>query len=57
MSSNNRELSVEELAKVSGGIKGALEGVCRKDEGSQGGQNDPAQMFQQILNQLTQGQG
>ena len=24
---------------------------------SQGGQNDPAQMFQQILQQLTQGQG
>ena len=24
---------------------------------SQGGQNDPAQMFQQIMQQLTQGQG
>lgn len=57
MSNNNRELSVEELAKVSGGIKGAIEGVCRKDEGSQsgqGGQKDPlAQMFQQLLQQHT----
>ena len=53
MSSNNRELSVEELADVSGGgIKGAVEGVCRKDEGTSG-QNDAAQMFQQILNQLS----
>ncbi len=26
------------------------------DLGGQGGQNDPAQMFQQIMNQLTQGQ-
>jgi len=47
-------LSERELDCVSGGIKGALEGVCRKDEGTRG-QNDPAQMFQQILQQLTQG--
>jgi hypothetical protein len=26
-------------------------------QGGQGGQNDPAQMFQRILEQLTQGQG
>jgi hypothetical protein len=55
-----RELKIGELDRVSGGfIKGALEGVCRKDEGgsASGGQNDPAQMFQQILQQLTQGQG
>jgi len=26
-------------------------------EGTSGGQSDPAQMFQQILQQLTQGQG
>jgi hypothetical protein len=55
---SDNELSCEELDRVSGGfIKGALEGVCRKDEGtsgSLGGQNDPAQMFQQILQQLTQ---
>ena len=51
-----RELTSDELNDVSGGfIKGALQGVCRKDEAS-GGQNDPAQMFQQILQQLTQGQ-
>jgi hypothetical protein len=53
MGSNDRELSVDELAEVSGGIKGALEGVCRKDEGSQGGKNDASQMFQQLLNQLS----
>ncbi|WP_194463851.1 hypothetical protein [Bradyrhizobium sp. CCBAU 53340] len=57
MSSNNRELSFAELANVSGGgVKGAVEGVCRKEPTS-GGQNVPAQMFQQILQQLTQGQG
>jgi hypothetical protein len=51
-------LGERELDCVSGGhIKGALAGVCRNDEGTSGGQNDPAQMFQQILQQLTQGQG
>ena len=55
---DTRELEISELDRVSGGfIKGALEGVCRNDEGASGGQNDPAQMFQQILNQLTQGLG
>ncbi|MBX9650354.1 MAG: hypothetical protein K2X57_25250 [Xanthobacteraceae bacterium] len=49
-------LSERELDCVSaGGIKGALQGVCTK--GTSGGQNDPAQMFQQILQQLTQGPG
>jgi hypothetical protein len=53
---SDNELSCEEIDRVSGGfIKGALEGVCRNDEGASGGQNDPAQMFQQILQQLTQG--
>jgi hypothetical protein len=54
---SDNELSCEELDCVSGGfIKGALQGVCRNDErGASGGQNDPAQMFQQILQQLTQG--
>ncbi|PJG51266.1 hypothetical protein CVM73_32135 [Bradyrhizobium forestalis] len=47
-------LDERELDCVSGGIKGALAGVCKKDEGTSG-QNDPAQMFQQILQQLTQG--
>lgn len=55
---DTRELKIGELDCVSGGsIKGALEGVCSKDEGASGGKNDPAQMFQQILQQLTQGQG
>ena len=53
-----RELSDRDLDAVSGGsIKGAVEGVCRKGETTSGGQNDAAQMFQQILQQLTQGQG
>ena len=57
---SDNELSCEELDRVSGGfIKGALEGVCRNDErpSGGGGQNDPTQMFQQLLQQLTQGQG
>ena len=44
-------LEDDELDSVSGGfIKGALEGVCRADDGALSG---PAQMFQQILNQLS----
>ncbi|WP_164935678.1 hypothetical protein [Bradyrhizobium guangzhouense] len=57
MSSSNRELNSAELANVSGGgVKGAVEGVCRKEPTS-GGQNAPAQMFQQILQQLAPSQG
>ena len=52
INADSNVLDERELDCVSGGIKGALEGVCRKDEGKQ----DPAQMFQQILQQLTQGQ-
>jgi len=56
MIDNDHELTIGELDAVNGGIKGAIEGVCRKDEGSQSGQSgqkDPlAQMFQQLL-QLT----
>ena len=57
-------LNAQELDAVSGGfmrlplvavkvleIKG---GGTGGGEGGQGGQNDPAQMFQQILQQLTQ---
>jgi hypothetical protein len=54
---SDNELSCEELDRVSGGaIKGALAGVCRNDEraSASGGQGDPTQMFQQILQQLTQ---
>jgi len=59
LSNDTRDLKIDELDSVSGGvIKGALAGVCsRYDEGASGGQNDPAQMFQQILQQLGQGQG
>jgi hypothetical protein len=53
---DTRELEIGELDRVSGGfiVKGGLEGVCSRD----GGPKDPAaQMFQQLLQQLTQGQG
>lgn len=45
-------LEEHELASVSGGKAAAL-----RDGEAQGGHNDPAQMFQEILKQLTQGQG
>ena len=61
-------LGERELDAVSGGmlwlplvavkvleIKGG--GTGGGEPGPTGGQNDPAQMFQQILQQLTQGQG
>lgn len=52
------ELSSGDLDAVSGGFFGSL---IRQAMGGQqtqgGGQNDPAQMFQQIMQQLTQGQG
>ena len=60
MIDNNHDLTIRELDAVSGGIKGAIEGVCRKDEGSQSGesgqsgQKDPiAQLFQQLMQQRT----
>ena len=46
-----RDLSSEELDAVSGGFLGRLLGSKTR---GQGGQNDPAQMFQQIMQQLTQ---
>jgi bacteriocin-like protein len=54
------ELSHEELDAVSGGMNVLSLPLaafsCRPgDGGGGGGQNDPAQMFQQILQQLTQG--
>jgi len=59
-----KELSTDELGEVTGGgILSHLIDVATKSKGDepteppQGGQNDPAQMFQQILQQLTQGQG
>jgi hypothetical protein len=53
-----RELSSEDLDAVSGGSLFSFLRLYRSGSGSQGGgQNDPAQMFQQIMQQLTQGQG
>jgi hypothetical protein len=54
------ELSPEELDAVSGGMNLHLLPLaafwCRSPEGGGGGgQNDPAQMFQQIMQQLTGG--
>ena len=53
------ELSPEELDAVSGGMNVLLLPLaafsCRSQEGGRGGQNDPAQMFQQIMQQLTGG--
>jgi hypothetical protein len=52
----NRELSSEEVNAVSGGWFAAEHAsFSRSNETSGSGQNDPAQMFQQILQQLTQG--
>lgn len=55
------ELSSVDLDAVSGGFFGSLirqaMGGQKAQGGGQGGQNDPAQMFQQIMQQLTQGQG
>ena len=47
-------LTDKDLEAVSGGmdLKGASEALTQR-----AGQNDPAQMFQQIMQQLTQGQG
>jgi len=63
MIDNNHELTIGELDAVNGGflreiIARIAAETCKNSEPpSQGGQNDPAQMFQQILNQLTQQQG
>jgi 6-phosphogluconate dehydrogenase len=51
-----KELSPEELDKVGGGFA-SIEHGAGKGNTASGGQNDPAQQFQQILQQLTQGQG
>ena len=57
----NGKLSDAELDKVAGGngvsAGGGLKGVLTKGGNEGGSGNDPAQMFQQILQQLTQGQG
>ena len=58
-----QELSAADVDQVTGGMiitalaghlaRAALKGDSSPPEG--GGQNDPAQMFQQIMQQLTQG--
>jgi hypothetical protein len=53
----SRELSPAELDGVSGGMfTGTLGGrLVRRDQGGGGCHNDPCQMFQQIMQQMTQG--
>ena len=61
MNTEIRELGDIELDAVSGGfmrlplVAVKVLTASKGDEGTSG-QNDPAQMFQQILQQLTQGQ-
>jgi hypothetical protein len=62
MIDNNHELTICELDAVNGGfireIISMIKEILKSPEPpSGGGQNDPAQQFQQILQQLTQGQG
>jgi len=62
---NDAAISDADLDKVAGGFFAALFAKIRSQAGSTGttggssggGQNDPAQQFQAILQQLTQGQG
>lgn len=59
MIDNNHELTIGELDAVNGGLfkeiaAKIIEIVKSPGTPSQGGQNDPAQMFQQVLQQLTQ---
>jgi len=55
-------LNVRELDAVSGGfihlplLAYKVASASKGGEGTGGGMNDPAQMFQQIMQQLTQGQ-
>jgi hypothetical protein len=58
MIDNNHELTIGELDAVNGGfftqiIAKFVEKSKSPEPPSQGGQNDPAQMFQQIMQQLT----
>ena len=56
---NDAAISDADLGKVSGGfcfVGGAIAGAISAAGGSEGGgKNDPAQMFQQIMQQLTHG--
>ena len=61
MIDNNHELTICELDAVNGGfireIISKIVEILKSPEPPSGGQNDPAQQFQQILQQLTQGPG
>jgi hypothetical protein len=50
-----RDLSTEDLDAVSGGWFCFFVPVPKAETGGQVGQNDPAQMFSQIMQQLTGG--
>ncbi|MBR1198237.1 hypothetical protein JQ634_18535 [Bradyrhizobium sp. AUGA SZCCT0240] len=50
-----RELSAEALDAVAGGWLPLPLRAFTQIKAGAGGQNDPAQMFQQIMQQLTQG--
>jgi hypothetical protein len=60
---SDNELSSEELDSVSGGINGAVEGVCSKGEGTSGtmggimGGGGPMGMINQIMQMVQQPQG
>jgi hypothetical protein len=50
-----RDLSSDDLDAVSGGFFGSwLAAFKQETRGPSGGQNDPTQMFQQILEQVTE---
>lgn len=49
---DKNEMSLEELAEVTGGEKKIDKPIVKKPSG--GGQNDAHQQFQQILDQLSQ---
>jgi hypothetical protein len=62
MIDNNHELTICELDAVNGGFIREIISMIKEilkspEQPPSGGQNDPAQMFQQIMQQLTQGQG
>jgi hypothetical protein len=53
--SDLRDLSSEDLDAVSGGWFSVLAFLPKAETGTTAGQNDPHQMFQQIMLQMTQG--
>ena len=61
MIDNNHELTICELDAVNGGfireMISMIKEILTSPEPTSGGQSDPAQQFQQIMQQLAQGQG